>query len=126
MTSKFIPCPFCKGTKIEISHCEEDCCGARPRWISCMCGCELTVTVATDEEAIAQWNERAELVALADAIRRPMGVIPDSAVGYLTDEMLSAAESRRDIVRKTIKKSDVTSRRSTQGFRNPHGHYQYW
>lgn len=33
--------------------------------------------------------------ALEDAIRRPMGVIPDSAEGLLTHEDLDAAEERR-------------------------------
>ena len=34
-------------------------------------------------------------IALADAIRRPMGVIPDSAVDLVTTEELEAAEDRR-------------------------------
>jgi hypothetical protein len=34
-------------------------------------------------------------LALADAIRRPMGVIPDSATGLVTQEELAAAERRR-------------------------------
>jgi len=33
--------------------------------------------------------------ALADAIRRPMGVIPESAEGFVTQEDLEAAEGRR-------------------------------
>lgn len=33
--------------------------------------------------------------ALADSIRRPMGVMPDSAEGLLTQEDLEAAEQRR-------------------------------
>ena len=33
--------------------------------------------------------------ALADAIRRPMGVIPDSAKGLITEADLDAAEKRR-------------------------------
>jgi hypothetical protein len=41
-------------------------------------------------------RERDELkIALADAIRSPMGVMPDSARGWLTDAELDAAESRR-------------------------------
>lgn len=43
----------------------------------------------TDEE-----RERF-LTALADAIRRPMGVIPESAVGLVTQDDLDAAEKRR-------------------------------
>jgi hypothetical protein len=35
------------------------------------------------------------LIALADAIRRPMGVVPDSAKGLVTDADLAAAEKRR-------------------------------
>lgn len=34
-------------------------------------------------------------IALADAIRRPMGVVPDSAVGCITLEELEQAEKRR-------------------------------
>lgn len=34
-------------------------------------------------------------IALADAIRRPMGVVPDSADGLLTQDELEAAEERR-------------------------------
>lgn len=34
-------------------------------------------------------------LALADAIRRPMGVVPDSAVGLLNNADLDAAEQRR-------------------------------
>lgn len=34
-------------------------------------------------------------IALADAIRRPMGVIPDSAIGLLSPAELDAAEQRR-------------------------------
>lgn len=38
--------------------------------------------------------ERLKL-SLADSIRRPMGVIPDSAVGLLTQDELNQAELRR-------------------------------
>ena len=34
-------------------------------------------------------------IALADAIRRPMGVVPASAEGLITDADLDAAEKRR-------------------------------
>ena len=40
-------------------------------------------------------------LALADAIRRPMGVVPDSAVGLVTNEDLDAAEQRRAEARET-------------------------
>lgn len=52
-----LPCPFCGGAP-EISHCEEACCGARPRWIQCKCGCELGGLWYNDEEAIRDWNKR--------------------------------------------------------------------
>lgn len=46
-----------------------------------------------------QRAERAKIaalkIALADAIRCPMGVCPDSAVGFLTVEELKDAENRR-------------------------------
>jgi len=41
--------------------------------------------------------------ALADAIRRPMGVIPGSAVGLVTPDDLDAAEARRPGVTESIK-----------------------
>lgn len=34
-------------------------------------------------------------IALADSLRRPMGVLPDSATGLLTLEEIDAAEGRR-------------------------------
>ena len=34
-------------------------------------------------------------LALADAIRRPMGVVPESAKEFINGEMLDAAEQRR-------------------------------
>ena len=43
-------------------------------------------------------------IALADAIRRPLGVIPDSAVGLISDIDLQMAETRRGIF---IKVTDV-------------------
>lgn len=46
------------GTDIRIFHCDEYCCGARPRHISCSCGCELTGVWKDDEEAIETWNYR--------------------------------------------------------------------
>ena len=53
-----LPCPFCGGTEITIFHCEEDCCGAKPRWVECPCGCELSGHWNNDSEAIAGWNDR--------------------------------------------------------------------
>ena len=45
---------------------------------------------------LSRQDENAKLrVALADAIRRPMGVHPDSAAGLVTDEEVDAAEARR-------------------------------
>jgi hypothetical protein len=34
-------------------------------------------------------------IALADAIRRPMGVVPDSAQGLVSQDEVQAAEERR-------------------------------
>lgn len=48
---------------------------------------------AADHELLAE-NARLR-VALADAVRRPMGVVPASAEGLLTTADLDAAESRR-------------------------------
>ena len=49
---------------------------------------------ASDAAALRDENARLRL-ALADAIRRPMGVVPASAEGLVTDADLVAAESRR-------------------------------
>ena len=43
----------------------------------------------------ASWEIKLLRIALADAIRRPMGVIPASAEGLITDADLDAAEKRR-------------------------------
>jgi len=45
-------------------------------------------------DAVAE-RERGLRIALADAIRRPMGVIPKSAEGLLTPNDLDEAEERR-------------------------------
>lgn len=37
-------------------------------------------------------------IALADAIRRPMGVVPDSASGLISQAELNDAEKRRDLL----------------------------
>lgn len=48
----------------------------------------LLLTEAADEIEILR-------IALADAIRRPMGVIPASAEGHITDEEIHRAEESR-------------------------------
>jgi len=67
-----------------------DCCGDSTEtdaWAPSTCPfCELATAI----------DERRRLrIALADAIRRPMGVIPDSAEGLLRDGDLDRAEVRR-------------------------------
>jgi hypothetical protein len=46
----------------------------------------------TEAEAISEHQWR---IALADAIRRPLGVIPDSAIGLVNATDLAKAEWRR-------------------------------
>ena len=53
-----LPCPFCGSDSIRIVHCEPDCCGAKPIWIECDCGGQLTVSCKNDGEAAAAWNMR--------------------------------------------------------------------
>ena len=60
------------------------CARARTRWPAAV----------ADANALRDENARLRL-ALADAIRRPMGVVPASAEGLVTDADLVAAESRR-------------------------------
>jgi hypothetical protein len=56
---KLIPCPFCgKKDKIEITYCDEFCCGARPRWINCDCGCQLYGNWYSNDDLINSWNDR--------------------------------------------------------------------
>ena len=53
-------------------------------------GCELRDPCGTI------WDYAAKLkIALADAIRRPMGVVPASAEGLVTDQEIQEAEIRR-------------------------------
>lgn len=59
-------------------------------------------TVSEIQEAFEKWlptrepTEAEQLkTALADAIRRPTGVVPESAEKFVTGEMLEAAEERR-------------------------------
>lgn len=53
-------------------------------------GCELRDPNGTI------WDYAAKLkIALADAIRRPMGVVPESATGLITDQEIQEAETRR-------------------------------
>lgn len=51
---------------------------------------KLLAQRAADHETIRQLR-----VALADAIRRPMGVVPDSAIGLIDGVALDGAEARR-------------------------------
>jgi hypothetical protein len=58
-------------------------------------------------------------LALADAIRRPMGVIPDSATGLVTQEELAAAERRRMVrtepQRKALREKAEAMRKRMEG-----------
>lgn len=58
---------------------------------------EAAETVQTmDSPAVVQERLVQRLrIALADSIRRPMGVVPDSAEGLITQEELDEAEKRR-------------------------------
>ena len=49
----------------------------------------------SDEHATSQRKIAALKIALADAIRRSMGVVPDSAQGLLSQEEIDQAEQRR-------------------------------
>lgn len=58
-------------------------------------GCAARLIV--DEETARLESENNQLrIALADAIRRPMGVVPDSARGLITETEMFEAEKRRE------------------------------
>ena len=61
-----LPCPFCGGEEFETVYCDEDCCGAKPRWIQCPCGAELGGIWNSDDDANRAWNTR--LVAESDGL----------------------------------------------------------
>ena len=61
---RLLPCPFC-GAQVaadDVTLCEEDCCGAQPRWIDCPnedCGLVLHLGPCPNlEHAAMQWNRR--------------------------------------------------------------------
>ena len=56
-TESLLPCPFCGG-EVEIVRCEEFCCGAKPRIITCQCGAELN---GEGDDLIKRWNKRITL-----------------------------------------------------------------
>lgn len=74
------PCPFCGTSDAEIVYCEEGCCGAKPRWIQCPCGCELAGNWTTDEDAVKQWEGRPDVYPIFDILPRLW------ADGYKTKE----------------------------------------
>lgn len=49
----------------------------------------------SDEHATSRRKISLLKIALADAVRRPMGVVPDSAYGLLSEDEMDAAEERR-------------------------------
>jgi len=53
----------------------------------------------SDEHATSQKKIAALKIALADAVRRPMGVLPASAEGLISEADMEAAELRREASR---------------------------
>jgi hypothetical protein len=73
------------------SHGDQCRCGLATRLVGDGCEhCNPTMMIDILRKQIADMR-----LALADAIRRPMGVIPESADGLLTQDDLDAAEKRR-------------------------------
>lgn len=97
---RYLPCPFCGSDNIELIYqsayfvsCED--CRARGEKV-------WPDVKGMDREAqqwaVRAWNRRDNkrlLNALHDAIRRPMGVVPDSAEDFYSDELARQAETRR-------------------------------
>lgn len=104
-----------RDTTWEATAHAEGCYAWGPKHYECaLAKIEALETEVVDQAvAMAQWNRDEELQrvmaannklmtenarlreALADAIRRPMGVIPDSAAGLVTQKELDDAEFRR-------------------------------
>lgn len=59
-----------------------------------MCGFGCQCRTCINRTPLSE-RERRLLIALHDAIRRPMGVVPDSAVEFYSQEMADEAERRR-------------------------------
>lgn len=57
-----LPCRFCGNSDIEITFCDDRCCGGDPRWIDChVCGYTLSVDdCSTKEQAVKAWNRRSQ------------------------------------------------------------------
>ncbi len=73
------------------SHGDKCRCGLATRLVGDGCEhCNPAMMIDILREQIADMR-----LALADAIRRPMGVIPESAAGLVTQDDLDAAEQRR-------------------------------
>ena len=76
------------------SHFGDQCrCGLATRLVGDGCQyCNPQMTIDILSEQVAELR-----AALADAIRSPMGVVPDSADGLVTQDDLDAAEKRRRV-----------------------------
>ena len=74
------------------SHGEDQCrCSLATRLVGDGCQhCNPQMMIDILREQVAELR-----VALADAIRRPMGVVPESADGLVTQDELDSAEQRR-------------------------------
>ena len=57
--SDLLPCPFCGGEPYK-EWCEEGCCNASLRAVSCKCGANIWA----DKESVDLWNKRTEPSAL--------------------------------------------------------------
>ena len=115
--SELKPCPFCGGEDIEIVHCEEGCCGAKPRLMECKCGCSLWVSAQNDNEAIATWNTRPNdakaMIAEGIKLLKPSDYVDVRT--YLASPMGISLVDVEEVIKALGRVCEADSKQSSEG-----------